>query len=127
MCFVCYGMAATSRLLQIMGFFCRLSSLLQGSFAKETYDFKEPINRSHPIVVGLFCGKWPDKVSCHMGSWLPLFARFKHPLTKWQIHTPLDTCIYVYIWMYIYIYTCIHMYMYVYMYIYIYMYICVYL
>ena len=24
---------------------------LKGSFAKETYDFKEPTNRGHPIVV----------------------------------------------------------------------------
>ena len=38
-----------SRLLKIIGLFCRMSSLLQGSFAKETYDFKEPTNRSHPI------------------------------------------------------------------------------
>ena len=29
-------------------FFCRISSLLQGSFAKETYNFKEPTNRSLP-------------------------------------------------------------------------------
>jgi len=29
--------------------FRRISSLLQSSFAKETYDFKEPTNRSHPI------------------------------------------------------------------------------
>ena len=26
--------------------FCRISSLLQGSFAKETYNFKEPTNQS---------------------------------------------------------------------------------
>jgi len=38
-----------SRLLKITGLFCRISSLLQGSFAKETYHFKEPTNRSHPI------------------------------------------------------------------------------
>ena len=31
------------------GLFCRIWSLLQGSFAKETYNFKEPTNRSHPI------------------------------------------------------------------------------
>ena len=38
-----------SRLLKIRGLSCRIQSLLQGSFAKETYTFKEPTNRSHPI------------------------------------------------------------------------------
>ena len=44
------GIATISRLLKIIGLFCKISSLLQGSFAKETYNFKEPTNRSHPIV-----------------------------------------------------------------------------
>ena len=38
------------RRLKIIGLFCRVQSLLQGSFAKETYHFKEPTNRSHPIA-----------------------------------------------------------------------------
>ena len=33
----------------MIGLFCRIQSLLQGSFAKETCNFKEPINRSHPM------------------------------------------------------------------------------
>jgi len=44
-----YGVATCSRLFTIIGLFCRILSLLQGSFAKETYHFKEPTNRSHPI------------------------------------------------------------------------------
>jgi len=44
-----YGVATISRLLKIIGLFCRISSLLYGSFAKETYNFKEPTSRSHPI------------------------------------------------------------------------------
>ena len=40
-------MKSSSRLLKIIGLFCRISSLLKGSFAKETYNFKEPTNRSH--------------------------------------------------------------------------------
>jgi len=39
-----------NRLLQIIGLFYRISSLLYGSFAKETYNFQDPTNRSHPIV-----------------------------------------------------------------------------
>ena len=42
-------MGWVSRLLKIIGLFCRISSVLYGSFAKETYHFKEPTSRSHPI------------------------------------------------------------------------------
>ena len=45
------GVATNSRLLKIIGLFYRILSLLEGSFAKETYNFKEPANRSHPIVL----------------------------------------------------------------------------
>ena len=44
-----YGVATVSRIDKIIGLFCRILSLLQGSFAKETYDFIDPTNRSHPI------------------------------------------------------------------------------
>ena len=48
------------------GLFCRILSLLQGSFAKETYNFKEPTNRSHPICI-LMC-----PVLCH---WVATISR----------------------------------------------------
>jgi len=38
-----------SRIDKIIGLFCRILSLLYGSFAKETYVFREPTNRSHPM------------------------------------------------------------------------------
>ena len=41
------GVATISRLLKIIGVFCKISSVLWGSFTKETYNFKEPTNRSH--------------------------------------------------------------------------------
>ena len=44
-CVACYGVATISRLLKIIGLFCRIQSLLQGSFAKETYHCKEPTNQ----------------------------------------------------------------------------------
>jgi len=50
-----YGVATISRLLKIIGLFCRIQSLLQGSLAKETYNLKEPTSRSHPIAVCLDC------------------------------------------------------------------------
>jgi len=36
-----YGLATISKLLKMIGLFYRTSSLLQGSFANETYSFKE--------------------------------------------------------------------------------------
>ena len=45
-----YGVATISTLIKIIGLFCRISSLLKGSFAKETYDFEEPTTHSHPIA-----------------------------------------------------------------------------
>jgi len=49
-----YGVATISRLLKNIGLFCRISSLLLGSFAKETYIFKEPTNSSHPPRIAAF-------------------------------------------------------------------------
>jgi len=44
-----YGVAMTSRLLKIRGLFRKRALLERLDSAKETYDFKEPTNRSHPI------------------------------------------------------------------------------
>jgi len=46
-----YGVATDSRIDKIIGFFCRIISLLQGSFTLETYHFIDPTNQSHPIVL----------------------------------------------------------------------------
>jgi len=54
-----YGIATISRLLQIIGLFCRISYLSWSSFAKETYDFMEPTTFSHPIpVLAFICVIW---------------------------------------------------------------------
>jgi len=44
-----YGEATVSRLLEIIGLFCKRALLQRRYSAKETYNFKEPTNRSHPI------------------------------------------------------------------------------
>jgi len=79
---------------QMISLFCRISFLLQGSFAKESYDFKDPTNRSHPIQCNMPC----------RGS--------------------VMKCIYVYICIYIHLYVCTYMIVHqrIYMYIYIYNY-----
>jgi len=42
-----YGVATMSRLLKIMGLFCKRALQNRRYSAKETYNFKEPTNRSH--------------------------------------------------------------------------------
>jgi len=45
-----YGVATVSRIDTIIGLFCRILSLLLGSFAKETYNLIDAANQSHPIT-----------------------------------------------------------------------------
>jgi len=49
--FMWYGVATVSRIDKMIGFFCRISSLLYGSFAKETYNLIDTTNQTHPIGV----------------------------------------------------------------------------
>jgi len=60
-----YGVATVNRIDKIIGLFGRILSLLQGSFANETYNFFDPTNQSHPI--GLFCGRIRGLESTNMG------------------------------------------------------------
>ena len=46
---IIYEVATISRILKIIGLFEKCRSLFWGSFAKETCNFEEPTNRSHPI------------------------------------------------------------------------------
>ena len=45
----CYGVATISRLLKIIGLFCKRALHKRRYSGKETWTFKEPTNRSHPI------------------------------------------------------------------------------
>jgi len=46
-----YAVAMVSRIDKITGLLYRISSFVQGSLAKETYDSIDPTKRSHPISV----------------------------------------------------------------------------
>jgi len=48
---IIYGLATISRLLKIIGVFCERDLQKRRFSAKETYDFKEPTSRSHPIPI----------------------------------------------------------------------------
>ena len=76
-CTYIYGVATMSRLLKIIGLFCRISSLSQGSFVKGTYDFKEPTSRSHPIYRRLF-----QISSLLQGSFAKETYNFKEPTSR---------------------------------------------
>jgi len=69
-CLTCYGVATISRLLKMIGIFCRILSLLWVSFAKETYHFEEPTNRSHPIpwIIPHTCHNESSLTSTHGGD-----------------------------------------------------------
>ena len=45
----CYGVAMISRLLKIVGLFCKISFLIWGSVVKGTCDFEKPTHPRHPI------------------------------------------------------------------------------
>jgi len=62
-----YGVASTSRLLKIIGLFCKRALWKRRYSAKETYNFKEPTTRSHPI---------PDVMS-HSFAEYSLFCRIQ--------------------------------------------------
>ena len=46
-----YGVATISKLLKIIRLFCKRALYKIDYSAKETYNFKEPTNHSHPILI----------------------------------------------------------------------------
>ena len=121
--FFFYRVATIRRLLQITGLFCRISSVLQGSFAKETYHFKEPTNlaTAQNIEVFSFYFHKGDKGGC---TYIFIYVHV-------YMHTERETKRAIYAYIYIYIHVCVYIhifvhkftYRYVYTNIYIYMYV----
>jgi len=68
-------------LLQIIGLFCRIPSLLQGSFAKETCYFKEPTKRAELSVYIRTCDMYACDAfvlcMCMCMGWLRLVGSLK--------------------------------------------------
>jgi len=56
-----YGVATISRLLQIIGLFCKRALQKRRYSTKETYNFKEPTNRSHPISMKTCISMYEDE------------------------------------------------------------------
>jgi len=113
-----YGVALVSRLLKIICLFCKRALQKRGYSAKETYDFKEPTNRSHPICPA----KYHGCVYSH-SKW----CSSNHDVRHQYVYIYMSICVYVYIHIYIYIYICIcTSAIYIYIHIYVYVYICIY-
>jgi len=51
----CCGVATMSRRLRSKGLFCKRATCKRLYFAKETYNFQDPTNRSHPIEIVETC------------------------------------------------------------------------
>jgi len=84
-----YRVATISRLLKIIGLFCRISSLLQGFFAQETCNFKEPTTCSPPYstlrpFLVLFCHIFPFKTHFHTHT-----PKYTHTHTHTYTHRKL--------------------------------------
>ena len=90
-----YGVASISRLLKIICLFCRISSLLKVSFAKEACNFKEPTNRSHPmwIVVANCCNDLLQHTAAtHYCNTLLQHSTATHCCTTLLQHTAATHC-----------------------------------
>jgi len=57
-----YGVATISRLLKITGLFCKRALQKRLYSAKETYNFKEPTSRGHPIWISRVTYTWRNDV-----------------------------------------------------------------
>ena len=76
-----YWVAMISRLLENIGLFCRIQSLLWSPFAKETYDLKEPTNRSNPICMSMHCNTLQRTAYLHHTSMAPIKSGQQHTVT----------------------------------------------
>jgi len=103
--FYIYWVATVSRIDKITGLFCRISSLLLGSFVKETYNFIDPTNCNFID---------PPHSMCSAAAAL-------------RASGLLHFCVYMYIYVYVCVYIYIHMYTYAYIYMYSMIYIYIYI
>jgi len=100
-----------------------------------------------PLIIGLFCRKWPVKIRPPVGFRHPVWHAHERVMQHtwvldvthiemriaWVYMCIISMCVYMYKFIYIYVYIyidirmCIHVYIYMYIYIYIYMYIYMYI
>ena len=126
-----YRVAIISRLLKSISLFCKMQSLLQGSFAKETCVFREPANRRHLMqkqgcsdrhieteiygnrdatvysnIYIVYVHKYIQGCIHRDGYIDTEIYRHKDIYTRVYIHTPSD--VEMVIWTQGYLHTCVH-------------------
>ena len=117
-----YGVDTISRLLKIIGLFCERALWKRLYSAKETWTFKEPTNRSHPIAWSLLVLYVYLCMYTYLSIYLYkyyiyVFFYYLHKtgqrLTRWQCSlVTIDiTCIFTYVYIsmyYLYVYNSIY-------------------
>ena len=119
--FLVYGVAMISRLLKIIGLFYKRALQKRPIFYIETYNSKEPTNRSHPIVrmFWIELQLWVDTdvesssineyVCIHIHIYIHTYTyvcEYKIDLTTVCVDAVLEICsIEMYVCIHIYIYT----------------------
>jgi len=109
-----YGVATKHRLLKIIGLFCKKALLNRRYSAKETYDLKEPTNRSHPIPViylyRLFFEPFPKKKYQASEGHMHVNMQYSREnlYTYTSIHVYTYTHIYAHIHMRVYVHKDTH-------------------
>ena len=119
---IMYGVDTISRLLKIIGLFCERALWKRLYSAKETWTFKEPTNRSHPIAWSLLVLYVYLCMYTYLSIYLYkyyiyVFFYYLHKtgqrLTRWQCSlVTIDiTCIFTYVYIsmyYLYVYKSIY-------------------
>jgi len=98
-----YEVATISRLLKIIGLFCKRALQKRRYSAKETYDFKEPTNRSHPIHVTTY-----NHTYAYIQTQTPCWWLWRFKDRHTHIHTCACICTYIYIRTHIHTFTHIY-------------------
>jgi len=99
-----YGVATISRLLKMIGLFCQRAQLKRRYSAKETCNFKERTNRSHPMDdytarVDICTHKCSDTCIRTKIQSTNTYTHIYQPC----IHTYIDTKMFIYTHIYTYI------------------------
>jgi len=95
-----YGVASISRLLKIIGLFCKRALKNRWNSAKETFNFKAPTNRSHPVVDLVVVRRNALTYSCDMTHlWVMSHVWIRHVVDLVVTHSIFiyDMICYIYV------------------------------
>ena len=109
-----YRVSTISRLLKIIGLFCKRALEKRLYSAKETYNFKEPTNHSQPIcmhiIVGVGVWLWDCTRCVCVYSWECVCVRGLYPyVMQICVYACICLCMHVYVYILICIYEYVNM------------------